>query len=132
MQSAGFSIEIFRLPSWMEDPTFGWWCRDGMIANIEKAVDQLKLLVINSVQSRWLQSSANGETCDQSRWSASQSEIRSTLSRFPNTLKGSSLMRSQVVVGPPGCGAERLCERNSERLWLTPRYLCQGRNICEG
>lgn len=63
------SLDLILEPSApLKDPTFGWWCRDGMIANIEKVA---------------------AEFC---KW------------RNLRPIK-------MVVVGPPGCGAERLCAR---------------------
>ncbi|CAE7454924.1 AK7 [Symbiodinium natans] len=63
------SLDLILEPSApLKDPQFAWWCRDGIIANIEKVA---------------------AEFC---KW------------RNLRPIK-------MVVVGPPGCGAERLCAR---------------------
>ena len=67
------SLDIILEPSEpLKDPQFSWWCRDGIIANIEKVA---------------------AEFC---KW------------RNLRPIK-------MVVIGPPGCGAERLCVRVADR-----------------
>ncbi|CAK9078760.1 unnamed protein product [Durusdinium trenchii] len=76
------SLDMILEPSEpLKDPQFSWWCRDGIIANIEKVA---------------------AEFC---KW------------RNLRPIK-------MVVIGPPGCGAERLCARVAERyLHKEPPHL---------
>ncbi|CAJ1344461.1 unnamed protein product [Effrenium voratum] len=67
------SLDIILEPSApLKDPSFSWWCRDGIVANIEKVA---------------------AEFC---KW------------RNLRPIK-------MVVIGPPGCGAERLCAQVAGR-----------------
>mmetsp|Transcript_11343 Transcript_11343/g.21401 ORF Transcript_11343/g.21401 Transcript_11343/m.21401 type:complete len:712 (-) Transcript_11343:225-2360(-) len=67
------SLDIILEPSApLKDPKFSWWCRDGIIANIEKVA---------------------AEFC---KW------------RNLRPIK-------MVVIGPPGCGADRLCAQVAKK-----------------